>query len=143
MRRPNVGMHIGAAELDLSAAGRPPLQARRWCMMVLESWNIPPSTSDDAILAASELVSNAVLHAPPVQFMRLMLTDSHLVLEVVDSSLQAPKAKSPDFSSENGRGLFLVDRIADRWGSESVRDRSTGRPTGKVVWCLLRLSDLG
>lgn len=143
MRRPNVGMPIGSAELDLRAAGRPPLQARRWCMMVLESWNIPSSVSDDAILSTSELVSNAVLHAPPVQFLRLVLTDSHLVLEVVDSSLQAPEAKPSNSFSEHGRGLFLIDRIADRWGSEPVRDRTTGRPTGKAVWCVLRLSDLG
>jgi anti-sigma regulatory factor (Ser/Thr protein kinase) len=136
-------MHIGAAELDLRAAGRPPLQARRWCMMVLESWSISAAISDDAILATSELVSNAVLHAPPVQFMRLILTESHLVLEVVDSSLQVPKAQPPDCFSEHGRGLFLIDRIAERWGSEPVHDRSTGRPTGKAVWCVLRLSNLG
>ncbi|MGH3544889.1 MAG: ATP-binding protein [Mycobacteriales bacterium] len=142
MRRPNVGMHIGSAELDLRAAGRPPLQARRWCMMVLESWNISTATADDAILATSELVSNAVLHAPPVQYMRLMLTDSHLMVEVVDSSLQAPEAKPLELSSESGRGLFLVGRLTERWGSEPIRDRTTGRPTGKSVWCVLRLSDL-
>ncbi|MGI8648673.1 MAG: ATP-binding protein [Mycobacteriales bacterium] len=143
MRRPNVGMHISAAELDLRAARRPPLQARRWCMTVLESWNIPTTTCDDAILATSELVSNAILHAPPVQHMRLVLTQSHVVLEVVDSSLEQPHAKPPDFAAESGRGLFLIERIAERWGSDAVLDRFTQRPTGKVVWCLLRLSDLG
>lgn len=143
MQRPNVGMHVYAAELDLRAARRPPLQARRWCMTVLESWSVPTNTCDDAILLTSELVANAVLHAPPVQFINLMLTESHIAIEVIDSSLETPQAKSPDFTAETGRGLFLVERIAERWGSNVVSDRTTGRPVGKKVWCLLRLSALG
>jgi two-component sensor histidine kinase len=112
-------------------------------MTVLESWSVPPETCDDAILICSELVSNALLHAPPVQAMRLMLTESHIAMEVVDSALDQPVVKSTDFAAENGRGLFLIERMAEKWGSEPVLDRTTARPTGKVVWCLLRLSEIG
>ena len=65
---------------------------------------------------------------PPKQFMlRLRRGAAAVWVEVFDTDLRLPRIRSADETDEGGRGLYLVDQIASRWGS---------RPTtnGKVVW---------
>ncbi len=48
-------------------------------------------------------------------------------VEVFDTDLRLPRIRSADETDEGGRGLYLVDQIASRWGSRPTRN-------GKVVW---------
>jgi anti-sigma regulatory factor (Ser/Thr protein kinase) len=92
----------------------------------------PSPLRDDAVLLVSEVVTNAVIHARTP--LRLFLHDRpHLVrVEVEDASPDQPvttttTTSAPDALRASGRGLELVERLADAWGVESRR-------TGKVVW---------
>jgi two-component sensor histidine kinase len=86
---------------------------------------------DDVVLVASELVANALVHAPPSQEADLNITwqldpDSVLV-EVDDDSPDMPLRRTVSSSATRGRGLFIVAALALDWG---VR-RTDG---GKQVW---------
>jgi serine phosphatase RsbU (regulator of sigma subunit) len=48
-------------------------------------------------------------------------------VEVFDTDLRLPRIRSAEETDEGGRGLYLVDQIASRWGSRPTKD-------GKVVW---------
>jgi anti-sigma regulatory factor (Ser/Thr protein kinase) len=89
-----------------------------------------PATVDTVELLVSELVTNAVLHAPGGDALELRISvwGECVRVEVRDSSSQVPQMLAPADWGLHGRGLFLVDALADRWGSEQT-------PTGKTVWC--------
>jgi hypothetical protein len=48
-------------------------------------------------------------------------------VEVFDTDLRLPRIRSADETDEGGRGLYLVDQIASRWGSRPTKN-------GKAVW---------
>ena len=48
-------------------------------------------------------------------------------VEVLDADLRLPRIRSAGESDEGGRGLYLVDQLASRWGSRPTND-------GKAVW---------
>lgn len=75
-------------------------------------------------LLVSELVTNSVRHARLASGHRIRLQAQALPravrVEVTDPGQGfSPGAPSPNPSSESGWGLYLVDRVAHRWG---VRD---------------------
>ncbi|MFB6855675.1 SpoIIE family protein phosphatase [Streptomyces sp. NPDC056341] len=77
-------------------------------------------------LILSELVTNAIRYSTgPIQ-VRLMRTRS-LICEVADGSTTAPHLRRAATTDEGGRGLYLVSRFAQRWGTRYL-DR------GKIVW---------
>jgi anti-sigma regulatory factor (Ser/Thr protein kinase) len=89
-----------------------------------------------ASLMATELVTNAVIHADAgPTWLVLSLRDERLRIEVSDSdSDRLPERMHPDLTAEGGRGLALVDSLSAEWG--------TMRPhqgPGKTVWCELDL----
>jgi serine phosphatase RsbU (regulator of sigma subunit) len=64
----------------------------------------------------------------PKQFtLRLRRGAVAVWVEVFDSDLRLPRIRSADETDEGGRGLFLVDQLATRWGSRPTKD-------GKAVW---------
>jgi anti-sigma regulatory factor (Ser/Thr protein kinase) len=76
---------------------------------------------DDATLLVSELVTNAIRHAPkagtPEVELRLRLDADRIRVVVSDPGpgfVATPRL--PTASESSGWGLYLVDRIADRWG---------------------------
>ncbi|MCI3272766.1 ATP-binding protein [Streptomyces cylindrosporus] len=77
-------------------------------------------------LLVSELVTNALLHSR--SRFRLTLSAAHGVLrcEVSDSGRRVPRVVAAG-TSENGRGMFLVDALALRWGCHQDGP-------GKTVW---------
>lgn len=85
-----------------------------------------------AVLLVSELVSNAVMH-PAVNSGPIELTvdvDSGCVhIEVEDADPRPPVARVHQVDDEFGRGLMIVDQLADAWGWSPLRDN------GKRVWC--------
>jgi hypothetical protein len=90
------------------------------------------------ILLVSELVTNAVVHTGRPAVLRLSLpgpaapaTPSATVrVEVADTSSRAPVPRCAGGDATGGRGLALVDCLADRWGW-SPED------AGKSIWCEL------
>lgn len=83
---------------------------------------------DDAALLTSELVTNAMRYADqgPIS-VRAQRDGDHFVVQVLDGSLQEPRLLANDPWSEQGRGLTLVDALAEDWGVAP-------HPSGKVVW---------
>ena len=88
---------------------------------------------DVALLLTSELVTNAILHArTPVQLGVLVDGDRALVCvadRLPESPALSPRAHSHD--RPGGRGLALVEDLADTWGTTTY----TG---GKTVWFVLQ-----
>jgi anti-sigma regulatory factor (Ser/Thr protein kinase) len=72
-----------------------------------------------------------LIEEPPPQpkrfTLRLRRGAAAVWVEVFDSDLRLPRIRSADETDEGGRGLFLVDQLASRWGSRPTKD-------GKAVW---------
>lgn len=90
------------------------------------------------MLLLSELVTNAVCHGrvPPGRRVgtRLTLGGGCLRIEVADANDDLPLPRTAGEDDESGRGLALVDALADGWGTYR---RAGG--VGKCVWVELRL----
>ncbi|MEV6761579.1 SpoIIE family protein phosphatase [Streptomyces sp. NPDC051105] len=102
-----------------------PGRARRLTRQALAGWGLEELT-DTAELLVSEIVTNAVRHASRPISLRLLRTDV-LRCEVGDDVPQLPRLRRASPEEEHGRGLFLVNRLARRWGT-------TRLGTGKNVW---------
>jgi len=78
----------------------------------------------DAIsVMVSELAMNAVQYACTTFVVSIDLTGDSLRVAVTDSGGGSPEAQPlPPASSPHGRGLFLVDRLADEWGVSPAAD---------------------
>ncbi|WP_432091932.1 SpoIIE family protein phosphatase [Streptomyces sp. NRRL F-5630] len=105
-------------------------EARRMIRSAVRSWGAG-SRSDDIELATDELVVNALTHTEGPSLVTLrVLTGAvrRLRVEVEDMSSALPRRREADAEGQSGRGLMLVDMLADAWGVES-------RGAGKCVWC--------
>ncbi|MBT2527725.1 SpoIIE family protein phosphatase [Streptomyces sp. ISL-99] len=102
-----------------------PGRARRLARRALARWGLE-ELSDSVELLVSEVVTNAVRYAERPVTLRLLRTDV-LRCEVGDDSPQLPRQRRARDTDEGGRGLFLVNRLARRWGA-------TRLSSGKVVW---------
>jgi anti-sigma regulatory factor (Ser/Thr protein kinase) len=114
--------------------------ARRVLRHMLHEWQVE-SMADPAALLASELVTNAVEASAgtcrdhgtlPMIGLAIRLTPASLVLEVWDASPLRPVPRDAGIAGDRGRGLLLVDALADSWGHH-------GAEGGKVVWCELAI----
>ncbi|MER6346623.1 SpoIIE family protein phosphatase [Streptomyces sp. NPDC001595] len=102
-----------------------PGRARRLARRALARWGLEELT-DSVELLVSEVVTNAVRYASRPVTLRLLRTDV-LRCEVGDDVPQLPRLRQARATDEGGRGLYLVNRMARRWGA-------TRLSTGKVVW---------
>ena len=82
---------------------------------ILGDWEIPPFDEN--------------FTGQPGKDFTLRLRRGHeaIWVEVFDSDLRLPRIRSAGESDEGGRGLYLVDQLATRWGSRPTKD-------GKAVW---------
>lgn len=90
--------------------------------------SVPGKVLEDATLLVSELVTNAVRHAPkagsPEVELRLKVDAERIRVVVSDPGAGfVATPRLPTASESSGWGLYLVDRIADRWGVIS-KDRN-------------------
>ncbi|MDX3242291.1 SpoIIE family protein phosphatase [Streptomyces sp. ME18-1-4] len=108
-----------------------PGRARRLARRALSRWGLEDMT-DSVELLVSEVVTNAVRYATRPVTLRLLRTDV-LRCEVGDDVPQLPRLRQARATDEGGRGLYLVNRLARRWGA-------TRLSTGKVVWFELNRS---
>jgi anti-sigma regulatory factor (Ser/Thr protein kinase) len=93
----------------------------------LETWKLD-GFGETTELLASELVANAVVHVGRPMTVRISRRDDAIRVEVQDESQQLPSLRTPDPTSERGRGVFLVDALATDWGADVHPD------DGKTVW---------
>ncbi|WP_174501736.1 ATP-binding SpoIIE family protein phosphatase [Streptacidiphilus neutrinimicus] len=104
--------------------------ARRELRGILQDWN-SPDDADAAVLLVSELLTNVLLHTDQEGALLAELSGApcgrRLRIEVSDGSDELPHLRSPGEMASSGRGLVLLDLLADRWGV-----RPSGE--GKVVW---------
>ena len=86
-----------------------------------------PDSVDSAQLAASEVVTNALVHAGTAVRLRVLVSGRRVRVEVGDGSEHLPVNRQHATVADTGRGLHLVAELVDRWGV--YRDAG-----GKVVW---------
>ncbi|MGS2643327.1 SpoIIE family protein phosphatase [Streptosporangium sp. LJ11] len=104
----NVVLHAASASIprrELTMDG-PPLPFD-------ESWDVPGF--EDEIVNEKEFT------------LRLRRGRESVWVEVFDQDLRLPRIRSAGENDEGGRGLYLVDQLAKRWGSRPTKE-------GKAVW---------
>ncbi|MFF5444056.1 ATP-binding protein [Streptomyces sp. NPDC012888] len=85
-------------------------------------------TAEVAELLTTELVTNALVHTDQGAEVGIRLDDARLRVEVRDSADKRPRPYVPIADDgTHGRGLLLVQALADAWGVDPLAD-------GKVVW---------
>lgn len=124
------------AEVPLPSRPESAATARRLTRFVLlRQWGLTAATTEDAVLLVSELVGNAVRHTGARVFgLRLRRRPRRIRVEVRDPSRGLPCLMPVQELDVSGRGLFLVDTLADRWGVDLL-------PRGKTTWFEMRVSD--
>ncbi|GAA2983305.1 SpoIIE family protein phosphatase [Streptomyces drozdowiczii] len=103
--------------------------ARHMIRAAVRAWGAR-DRADEVELAADELVTNALMHTDGGAIVTIrVLTgpDRRLRVDVEDRSSALPRRRDAGEAGVSGRGLMLVDQLADAWGVES-------RGTGKCVW---------
>jgi anti-sigma regulatory factor (Ser/Thr protein kinase) len=113
-------------------------RARKWARSRLAGSGIRDDEplAETLILLVSELVTNAVVHTGCPAVVRLSLPGggpaeaATVRLEVADTSDRAPVPRCVGDDATGGRGLALVDCLADRWGWSVEAG-------GKRIWCEL------
>ncbi|WP_407646088.1 ATP-binding SpoIIE family protein phosphatase [Actinacidiphila oryziradicis] len=100
-------------------------RARRLVRQALRRWDLE-ALEDSVELLVSEVVTNAVRYAERPITLRLLRTDV-LRCEVGDDVPTLPRMRHAQPQDEGGRGLYLVNRMAQRWSA-------TRLSSGKVVW---------
>jgi PAS domain S-box-containing protein len=109
----NVVLHAAVSptprhELVLEGAGAGPLG-------IIGDWELAPYDDGLATPAGKDFT------------LRLRRGHEAVWVEVFDADLRLPRIRSAGESDEGGRGLYLVDQLASRWGSRPTKD-------GKAVW---------
>ena len=121
-----------SAQLTLPPNATSPARARRFVTSTLTAWRV--DGSDDLLLLASELVTNALLHARTTMTIRLDDEGDDVVrLAVTDGSPLDLQQRHFSVESGTGRGLRLLDAVALDWGVRHGRG-------GKTVWCRVSLA---
>lgn len=119
-----------AAEKFLSRGIDAPNRARRYTDAVLLDWGLA-AAADDMRLVVTEIVTNAVRHGRRGDVrIRLDLQGDMLTVTAQDETpyVLLPPAAAPAAGEESGRGLFLVQMLASRWGHGPVEG------SGTAVW---------
>ena len=119
------------SDVTLPPDTQSPRRARRFVAETLSEDT--PVVAEVVSLLVSEIVTNAVLHARTEVRVSIEQGDDTIRVEIADESVSGPTVRHFTRQATTGRGLQLVDELADRWGSEP-------RNGGKVVWFELSAS---
>ncbi|MDT9689483.1 ATP-binding protein [Streptomyces sp. P9(2023)] len=103
--------------------------ARRAIVEKTRAWGVPldDDTACTVGVVASELVTNAVVHTTGAVTVSLYHQPGRLLIEVLDTSSDAPLAHEAGVGEEHGRGMELVGALAASTGWQHVE-------RGKRVW---------
>jgi LuxR family transcriptional regulator, maltose regulon positive regulatory protein len=104
---------------------------RAFARVVCDRWGLQ-GLAEPAALLASELVTNAVVHARTALELRVELRGPRLQVAVQDQDPNLAGLLAAKDGTGRGLGLLIVGRVATAWGVRQVG-------TGKIVWCTLDL----
>ena len=94
----------------------------------------PGRVVDDAALMVSELATNCVRYAHSDFTVSIEQSAGEVRVDVTDAGTAEVVMRDPGPTEPAGRGLRIVDQLADAWGVQQLVD-----DTGKRVWFTLRL----
>ncbi|AXI79392.1 ATP-binding protein [Peterkaempfera bronchialis] len=129
---------------DVLAAG----VARHFTRSTLCGWEMD-ALVDNVEVIVSEMLSNAIRHGltgsrdlavagtPNLVGLGLLRRGRTVVCAVSDPSTDVPVVREPDYFSECGRGLHLIDSLSESWGWTPPNH------AGKAVWATVSASDCG
>ena len=108
-------------------------EARRFVIGHLGHLN--DELQDMVCVMVSELTTNAVLYGVGDFSLSLDANTDRLLVSVSDSGPGTPQVQTPKLSDLHGRGLLIVQRLADQWGTTNLEGG------GKTVWFSLPLNE--
>lgn len=125
-----------AEELELPPQRSSARVARHWVMHTIAASGVTGPQNQVVELLTAEVVANAAVHGPADGRIRVKAwtDDRNAYVSVSDDSLASPIVRHPEPSDLSGRGMALVQALADEWGVEVG-------PAGKTVWFALELVD--
>jgi serine phosphatase RsbU (regulator of sigma subunit)/anti-sigma regulatory factor (Ser/Thr protein kinase) len=104
--------------------------ARRHLRELLHDWGSPEQI-DSAVLLVSEMITNVLVHTDTDALLLAEVTGEaglrRLRVEVTDAGDDLPHKRRPGELASSGRGLMLIELLADAWGVEP-------RGEGKSIW---------
>ncbi|WAP57692.1 ATP-binding protein [Streptomyces sp. S465] len=142
-------MQVLQAQMEVRPDPAEVSRARRWARSRLAGSGIGADEplAETLILLISELVTNAVVHTGCPAVLRMLFPAQSaggsgasgpfggrssglgtVRVEVADASDRAPRQRCAGEGDTHGRGLELVDGLADRWGWQP-------EGAGKRIWC--------
>ncbi|WP_326839482.1 ATP-binding protein [Streptomyces olivaceus] len=117
--------------MSFTAGAHSARHVRRIVRSYLGAWGLA-ELSDAVELGVTELLANVVRHVPDRRCTLLLLRQADgagVRAEVSDGSPRFPlRTAHVSDDAECGRGLVLLDAVADRWGAVP------GAEGGKTVW---------
>ncbi len=120
--------HISRSQ-TLDAVALSAQAARRFVAAICADAHMPQQTTETALLLVSEIVTNALSYGDGQPVIDVDVDPDRMRVSVTDDAEGTPSVQRQDNGlAEHGRGLFLVESLASRWG---INRRV---PTGKSVW---------
>jgi anti-sigma regulatory factor (Ser/Thr protein kinase) len=111
----------------LSATDEAPRNARALLAAQLSGF-LTLEQGQVAELLISELVTNALRHTQSDVILMDVSTDVRIRVSVTDQSSRMPQRQSPGPDEPEGRGLMIVDELAENWGIDALPG------DGKRIW---------
>ncbi|WP_431771157.1 ATP-binding protein [Streptomyces cucumeris] len=102
-------------------------ELRQTAATFLQGAGLREPLASDVVLTVSELVANAIVHGEGDVKLRIAVADDKVRVSVTDENPSPAVLKDPGATRESGRGLRLVDELADVWES-----------LGEETWCEFR-----
>jgi anti-sigma regulatory factor (Ser/Thr protein kinase) len=119
-------------ETQLPSSVSSPQLARAFLRSALGTWRLD-GFGEITELLVTELVTNVVMHVGAPMTLRVHHSPTTLRVEIDDPSVEVPIVRHPDTADEHGRGVLLVEELANAWGVRA-------RDGGKTVWFELDVS---
>ncbi|WP_406059948.1 SpoIIE family protein phosphatase [Streptomyces sp. NBC_01077] len=114
-------------------------EAREQVRQLLHDWR-DEDQLDSAVLMVSEMVTNVLVHTDGDALLVAEVACGEkarrLRVEVADTSDELPHKRHPGEMASSGRGLVLMEMLADAWGVDPQGE-------GKAIWFELNEPDSG
>ena len=121
-----VGVEQGQDALEIEPRLDAAAVARRYVRARLAAWGLDELT-DPVLLLTSELVTNGLLHSGAPLVLSVERDGVGVLVDLADGSSVPPVKRRQSSTAMTGRGVQLLDLVADSWGW-------TPTDTGKRVW---------
>jgi anti-sigma regulatory factor (Ser/Thr protein kinase) len=107
---------------ELAADLRAPAAARRFVDGPLRDLlgRVARPAAEDVVLVVSELVTNAVRADAEVIGLSLTVDEERVEVEISDDAAGWPTPRDAGWEDPTGRGLAIVDQLADRWHADEL-----------------------